>query len=120
MRKPYANNKDADQSFANSVENAASYEGLHYLKIGKSKEEYARKIINNCCSVRIENSVTRDNYSASRGSLVMPNIYPHYVIFNPHLTAILILIICYMLELSVNHVLRIDPMYGLRRSLSTD
>ena len=32
-----------------------------------SKEEYARKRIHNGCSVRIENSVTRDNCSASLG-----------------------------------------------------
>ena len=32
-----------------------------------SKEEYARKRIHNGCSVRIENSITRDNCSASHG-----------------------------------------------------
>ena len=32
-----------------------------------SKEEFARKRIHNGCSVRIENSITRDNCSASRG-----------------------------------------------------
>ena len=37
---------------------------------------YARKTINNGCSVRIENSVTRDNS------------YPRDGIFNQHLTTI--------------------------------
>ena len=32
-----------------------------------SKEEYARKRIRNDCEVRVENSVTRDNCSASLG-----------------------------------------------------
>ena len=32
-----------------------------------SKEEYARKKIHNGYSVQIENSVTRDNFSASLG-----------------------------------------------------
>ena len=41
-------------------------------KMQLSKEEYARKGIHNGCLVRIENSVTRDNCSAS---LAMPNIY---------------------------------------------
>ena len=51
-----------------------------------SKEEYARKRIHNGCSVRIENSVTRDNCSPA--SLLMPNSYPPDIMFNPHLTAI--------------------------------
>ena len=37
------------------------------------------------CSVRIENSVTRDNCSAS---LVMSNSYPGDGIFNPHFETI--------------------------------
>ena len=53
-----------------------------------SKEDYARKIIHNGCSVRIENSVNQDNYYASLGNLAMPNSYPRDRIFNPHLTAI--------------------------------
>ena len=51
-----------------------------------SKEDYARKIIHNGCSVRIENSVNQDNYYASLGNLAMPNSYPRDRIFNPHLT----------------------------------
>ena len=75
-----------------------------------TKEEYARKRIHNSCSVRMENSVTRDNCSASRGhnscSVRMENSVtrdncseslgkprdaeqiPRGGIFNPHLTTI--------------------------------
>ena len=40
------------------------------------KEEYARKRIHNGCLVRITNSVSQDNCSASLGKPLMPNNYP--------------------------------------------
>ena len=48
-----------------------------------SKEEYAKKKINNGCSVRIENSVTRDNCSASLGKHHDAEQLPRDGIFNP-------------------------------------
>ena len=50
-----------------------------------SKEKYARKRIHNGCVVQTENSVTRDNCSASLGK---SRDADHDGIFNPHLTAI--------------------------------
>ena len=50
-----------------------------------SKKDYARKRIHNGCQLRIENSVTRDNCSASRG---LQNSDPRDGIFNLHLTTI--------------------------------
>ena len=48
---------------------------------------YARKRIIDGCSVRIDNTVTRDNYSASRGML---NSCSRDGIFNLHLTTTII------------------------------
>ena len=43
------------------------------------------------CSIRIENSVTRDNKpreAKQSASLLMPNSYPRDGIFNPHIATI--------------------------------
>ena len=48
----------------------------------------ARKRIHNGCSVRIENFVTRDNCSASRGKPRDAEQLNRDGIFNPHLTTI--------------------------------
>ena len=58
--------------------------GISWLQIQKIwhknvQERHARKRIHNCCLVWSENSVIRDNCSASQGS------YPDDRIFNPHL-----------------------------------
>ena len=53
-----------------------------------SKEEYARKRTCNGRSVRIENSVTRDNCSASLGKPRDAEQLPRDGIFSPYLTAI--------------------------------
>ena len=53
-----------------------------------SKEEYARKIIHNSCSVRIENFVTRVTVRHHEARRVMPHNYPRDGIFSPHLETI--------------------------------
>ena len=53
-----------------------------------SKEQYARKRINNGYSVQIENSVTRVTVRHHLANLVMPNSYARDGIFSQHLTTI--------------------------------
>ena len=53
-----------------------------------SKEEYATKRICNGFPVRIENSISRDNYSASLGKPCDAEPLPSWQNFNPHLTII--------------------------------
>ena len=53
--------------------------------------------IHNGCSVRIENSATRETVRHHPASFVMQNSYPRDVMFNPHLTHMKILIVPYIL-----------------------
>ena len=53
-----------------------------------SKEENARKLIHNGCSMQTKNSVTRDNCLASLGKPHDAESYPHDTIVSPLLTTI--------------------------------